>query len=567
MNEDVLAEFDYIIVGAGSAGCVLADRLSESGEHKVLLLEAGPPDRNIWIHIPMGYGKTMFNPKLNWQFETEPEQHMHGRTLYWPRGRTLGGSSSINGLMYVRGHAADYDAWEAMGNPGWSHDEMLRCFRRSENNSRGASPWHGDKGPLHVSDVGIKHPLVEAFIGAAQDLGIPRTNDFNGPQQEGSGYYQLTTHKGLRVSTARSYLARARKRANLVVRTDAQATRILFEGSRANGVEWRRGEGLERALARREVLLCAGAVQSPQILELSGVGQPQLLQRLGIPVRVASEGVGENLQDHLQTRMIYRCTQPVTTNDGLRTFWGRSKMGLQWLLERSGPLATGIQLGGLFARAQPQATRPDVQFHFGTISADVVAGKVHDFSGFTLSMCQLRPTSRGSIHIKSADPFAAPAICANYLATRHDREVMVAGARLSRRLMQAPSMQEFIADEYKPGKQTDDSDEALLDFVRRDGVTIFHPTSTCAMGQGADAVVDARLRVYGTAGLRVVDASIMPKIVSGNTNAPTIAIAERAAELILEDARRPSVDVARRPEWKIAHAHAHAHAQANAVPA
>lgn len=538
--------FDYIVVGAGSAGCVLADRLSESGEHQVLLLEAGPPDRNIWIHIPMGYGKTMVNPELNWRMETEPEPNMAGRKLYWPRGRTLGGSSSINGLMYVRGHAEDYNEWEAMGNPGWGYGEMLKCFRKSENNSRGANPWHGDQGPLRVSDIGIRHPLVEAFIGAANELGIPPTDDFNGKQQEGSGYYQLTTHNGLRASTARTYLARAKKRKNLTVLTGAHATQVLFEGTRAVGVEWRRDGVLERASARREVLLSAGAVQSPQLLELSGVGQPEVLQRHGIQVRVASPGVGENLQDHLQVRLIYKCTQPLTTNDDLRTIWGRSRIGLQWLLQRRGPLAIGIQLGGLFARAHPSATRPDVQFHFGTISADVVAGKVHDFSGFTLSMCQLRPTSIGSIHIKSRDPLEAPAIHANYLATQHDRDVMVAGTRLSRRLMQSSSMSPFIAEEYKPGRLTDDSDEALLDFVRQEGVTIFHPTSTCAMGQGENDVVDARLRVYGTAGLRVVDASIMPKVVSGNTNAPVIAIAEKASSLILEDARKGVVSVAKR---------------------
>lgn len=538
--------FDYIVVGAGSAGCVLADRLSESGEHQVLLLEAGPPDRNIWIHIPMGYGKTMVNPELNWRLETEPEPNMAGRKLYWPRGRTLGGSSSINGLMYVRGHAEDYNEWEAMGNPGWGYNEMLECFRKSETNSRGANPWHGDQGPLRVSDIGIRHPLVEAFIGAANELGIPPTDDFNGQQQEGSGYYQLTTHNGLRASTARTYLARAKKRKNLTVLTDAHATQVLFEGTRAVGVEWRRGGALERASARREVLLSAGAVQSPQLLELSGVGRPDILQRHGIQVRVASQGVGENLQDHLQVRLIYKCTQPLTTNDDLRSVWGRSKIGLQWLLQRRGPLAIGIQLGGLFARAHPSATRPDVQFHFGTISADVVAGKVHDFSGFTLSMCQLRPTSTGSIHIKSRNPFEAPAIHANYLATQHDCDVMVAGTRLSRRLMQSNSMRPYIAEEYKPGRQTDDSDEALLEFVRQEGVTIFHPTSTCSMGVGDTDVVDARLRVYGTAGLRVVDASIMPKVVSGNTNAPVIAIAEKASSLILEDARKGVVSVAKR---------------------
>ncbi len=539
-------DFDYVIVGAGSAGCVLADRLTESGQYRVLLLEAGPPDRNPWIHVPIGYGKTMIDPHVNWRFETEPEPHMHGRRLYWPRGRTLGGSSSINGLVYVRGHPADYDAWAAMGNPGWSHSDLLPCFRRAETNSRGPSEWHGGSGPLHVSDIGIRHPLVEAFIEGAAELGIGRTDDFNGPCQEGSGYYQLTTHRGLRSSTARSYLARARGRRNLKVLTGAHATRVVLEGTRATGVEWIRS-GLEEAVrVRGEVLLCAGAIQSPQLLELSGIGQPERLAGLGLDVRVPSPGVGENLQDHLQVRLIYRCSQPVTTNDDLRTLAGRVRIGLQWLLARRGPLAIGIQLGGLFARAMPQAQRPDVQFHFGTISADVVAGRPHDFSGFTLSMCQLRPTSRGSIHARSPDPLAAPAIRANYLATEHDREVMVAGTRLSRALMRTRAMGRFIEAEYKPAGAMGDDDASMLEFVRREGVTIFHPVGTCAMGPGQDAVVDARLRVYGAAGLRVVDASIMPLLVSGNTNAPAIAIGEKASELILADARQGSPAVAAR---------------------
>ncbi|HMN78895.1 MAG TPA: choline dehydrogenase [Burkholderiaceae bacterium] len=546
MTRDLEGEFDYIIVGAGSAGCVLADRLTESGEHRVLLLEAGPPDRNPWIHIPIGYGKTMTDPVVNWRFETEPEPHLHDRRLYWPRGRTLGGSSSINGLIYVRGHPADYDAWAALGNPGWGHDDLLPCFRRSETNSRGASAWHGDAGPMHVSDIGIRHPLVEAFIAGAAELGIPRTEDFNGPRQEGSGYYQLTTRRGLRSSTARSYLARARRRPNLKVLTGAHATGLVFDGLRATGVTWRRGGQDERARARREVLLAAGAIQSPQILELSGIGQPERLAPLGIPVRVPTHGVGENLQDHLQVRLIYRCTQPVTTNDDLRTPWGRARIGLQWLLRRSGPLAIGIQLGGLFARALPEADRPDVQFHFGTISADAVAGKPHDFSGFTLSMCQLRPSSRGSIHLKTRDPLNAPAIRPNYLATEHDRAVMVAGTRLSRALMRTHAMAPFIAAEHKPGAAMGDDDAAMLEFVRRESVTIFHPVGTCAMGPDEDAVVDARLRVYGTAGLRVVDASIMPLLVSGNTNAPAIAVAEKAAGLILADGRAGAPVIARR---------------------
>ena len=524
--------YDYVIVGGGSAGCVLANRLSEDGKHSVLLLEAGPRDTNLWIHIPIGYGKTMIDPVVNWRFYTEPEPHLHERKLYWPRGRTLGGSSSINGLVYIRGQAEDYDAWALLGNNGWSYREVLPYFIKSETNQRGADAFHGDQGPLHVSDIGIRHPLVEAFIGAGQELGIPRNPDFNGKTQEGVGYFQLNTHKGLRASTARTYLKAARGRANLRVETDAHATRVLFDGTRAAGVSYRQNGAELSVAARREVLLSAGAIQSPQLLQLSGVGPPAVLRQHGIPMLVDAPGVGQNLQDHLQVRLIYKCSQPVTTNDDLRTLWGRMRIGMQWLFARRGPLAIGIQLGGMFTRALPTAKTPDIQFHFGTISAEVVAGKPHDFSGFTVSMCQLRPTSRGSVNIRSADPVMPPAIVANYLATQHDREVMVAGTKLTRRLMQTQAMKDYIVEEYKPGKAMQTEDD-ILDFVRREGVTIFHPVGTCSMGLGPLDVVDERLRVYGTAGLRVVDASIIPLLISGNTNATAIMIAEKAAAMLL----------------------------------
>ena len=539
------AAYDYVIVGAGSAGCVLANRLSEDGKHSVLLLEAGPRDTNIWIHIPIGYGKTMNDPVVNWRLYTEPEPHLHGRKLYWPRGRTLGGSSSINGLVFIRGQAEDYDAWERLGNAGWSYQDVLPYFIKSETNQRGANAFHGDKGPLRVSDIGIEHPLVEAFIGASKELGIARNSDFNGKTQEGAGYYQLTTHKGLRASTARTYLKAALGRQNLRVETGAHATRVLFEGTRAVGVTYRQNGSDITVAARREVLLSAGAIQSPQLLQLSGVGSADLLRRHGIPLVVESPGVGDNLQDHLQVRLIYKCSQPVTTNDDLRTLWGRMRIGMQWLFARRGPLAIGIQLGGLFARALADAKTPDVQFHFGTISADVVAGTPHDFSGFTVSVCQLRPTSRGTVRIKSADPMAPPAISANYLDTQHDRDVMVAGTKLTRRLMATESMKGFIAEEYKPGPAMR-TDEDILEFVRSDGVTIFHPVGTCSMGPGSKDVVDERLRVYGTAGLRVVDASIMPLLVSGNTNAGAIMIGEKAADMIRADERSTVLPVAQR---------------------
>ena len=545
------ATYDYVIVGAGSAGCVLANRLSEDRKHSVLLLEAGPRDTNIWIHIPIGYGKTMIDPIVNWRLYTEPEPNLQNRELYWPRGRTLGGSSSINGLIFIRGQAEDYDAWAELGNAGWSFKEVLPYFIKSESNQRGANAFHGDQGPQRVSDVGVKHPLVEAFIGASQELGIPKNPDFNGKTQEGVGYYQLTTYKGLRASTAKTYLKPARGRSNLRVETDAQATRVLFDGKRAVGVTYRQNGADVTVTTRREVLLSAGAIQSPQLLQLSGVGPSGLLRQYGIPVVVESPGVGENLQDHLQVRLIYKCSQPITTNDDLRTLWGRMRIGMQWLFARRGPLATGIQLGGMFTRALPDAKTPDIQFHFGTISADLVAGKPHDFSGFTVSMCQLRPTSRGTVRIKSADPMALPAISANYLATQFDRDVMVAGTKLTRRLMQTNAMKDFIVEEYKPGKRMQTEDD-ILEFVRREAVTIFHPVGTCSMGPGPADVVDDRLRVYGTAGLRVVDASIMPLLVSGNTNAGAIMIGEKAADMIRADEHHKMLPVALRrvPELK-----------------
>ena len=528
------AAYDYVIVGAGSAGCVLANRLSEDGKHSVLLLEAGPRDSNMWIHIPIGYGKTMNDPIVNWRLTTEPEPHLNHRKLYWPRGRTLGGSSSINGLVYIRGQAEDFDAWAAAGNAGWSYKDVLPYFIKSESNQRGANAFHGAEGPLRVSDIGIKHPLVEAFIGASNQLGIPGNDDFNGKTQEGAGYFQLTTYKGMRSSTAKTYLKAARGRPNLRVVTEAHATSVLFEGTRAAGVAYRQNGATVTVAATREVLLCGGAVHSPQLLQLSGVGPADLLRRYGIAQVVESPGVGENLQDHLQVRLIYKCSQPVTTNDDLRTLWGRMRIGMQWLFARRGPLAIGIQLGGLFARALPTARTPDVQFHFGTISADLVAGKPHDFSGFTVSMCQLRPTSRGTVRIKSADPLVPPAISPNYLATQHDRDVMVAGTELTRRLMQTQAMKTYIVEEYKPGPRMQTAED-MLEFVRQESVTIFHPVGTCSMGPLPTDVVDRSLRVYGTSGLRVVDASVMPLLVSGNTNAGAIMIGEKAADMIRAD--------------------------------
>jgi choline dehydrogenase len=533
-----LESFDYIVIGGGSAGCVLAARLSEDPKVQVLLLEAGPADTSIWIHLPIGYGKTMWSPKLNWCFETDPDPNMHNRRIYWPRGKTLGGSSSINGLIYIRGQAQDYDHWAAQGNAGWSFRDLLPYFIKSERNQRGASAFHGDRGPLAVSDIGAPHPLIEAFIAGARQIGVPRTDDFNGAQQEGAGYYQLTTWKGLRCSTAVAYLKPARSRSNLVVKTEAHVLKLESKGKRVVGVHYRHQGENRLSMARSEVLLCAGAIQSPQILQLSGIGPAALLKRHGIELVHDLPGVGENLQDHLQVRLIYECTQPITTNDQLNSWLGQVKIGLQWLFMRSGPLAVGINQGGCFMRALPEESEtPDIQFHVATLSADMAGGKVHEFSGFTLSVCQLRPESRGRVAIRSTDPFEPPSMISNYLDTDLDRRTVVAALKAARRIAQSQAMTPLVAREVKPGAQVD-SDEALLDYARQAGATIFHPSGTCKMGHDAMAVVDERLRVHGVSGLRVVDCSVMPTLVSGNTNAPIVAMAEKAADLIRADAQK-----------------------------
>ncbi|MFY3199254.1 GMC family oxidoreductase [Achromobacter xylosoxidans] len=533
---------DYIVVGAGSAGCVLANRLSANGQHSVCLLEAGPPDRSPWIHIPIGYGKTMFHKVLNWGYYTEPDPNMLDRRIYWPRGRTLGGSSAINGLIYIRGQRQDYDAWAAAGNPGWSWEECLPYFRKLENNDLGPGATRGTEGPLNATSIKTPHPLVEGLIGAAGALGLPHVRDFNTGDQEGVGYYQLTTRNGRRCSTAVAYLRPARGRANLRVETGAHAMAILFEGSRACGVRYRQDGQVRTLRARREVILCAGALQSPQLLQLSGVGPAALLRRFGIGVVRDLPGVGENLQDHLQIRLIYETRRPITTNDQLRTLHGRAAMGLQWLLFRGGPLAVGINQGGLFCRVDPASATPDTQFHFATLSADMAGGKVHPFSGCTYSVCQLRPSSRGTVRLRSADPFEAPAMQPNYLSTELDRRMTVAAVKYARRLAATEPLAGLMKREFRPGAEVQ-SDDEILHFCREYGATIFHPSGTAKMGPREDpmAVVDERLRVHGVSGLRVVDCSIMPTLVSGNTNVPVVMLAERAADFILQDlhAARP----------------------------
>lgn len=533
------AEVDFVVVGAGSAGSAVAARLSESGRHSVALLEAGPSDRNFWIHLPIGYGKTMWDPRVNWRFYTEPDPHMDNRRLYWPRGRVLGGSSSINGLIAIRGQAEDYDGWRALGNPGWGFSDVLPYFIKLETNHglETDQQMHGTSGPLHVTSITGRHELIESVIGAATTLGVPRTEDFNGRRQEGVGYYQLTTHRGWRVSAAKAYLRPAKRRSNLAILTEAQAARILFSGKRASGVEYRQRGASKVVRARHGVVLCAGAVQSPQLLMLSGIGPAEHLRGHGISVLADSRGVGGNLQDHLQLRLIYRANRPITTNDALRSLTGRVRMALQWLFLAQGPLAIGINQGGLFTRVLAESLTPDIQFHIATLSADMAGGKVHDFPGFTLSVCQLRPESHGTITLASGDPFAAPLIHANYLSAETDRRCAVAAITFARRLAQTRPLADFVAREEAPGP-TAGTDADLLAFARSHGATIFHPAGTCKMGPDSDpgAVVDARLKVRGVEKLWVADCSIMPKLVSGNTNLPAIMIGEKAADLIREDA-------------------------------
>ena len=533
--------YDYVIVGAGSAGCVLANRLTEDGRHRVLLLEAGPPDTYPWIHVPIGYARTMMHPVYNWRFETEPEPHMGGRRVYWPRGRTLGGSSAINGLIQIRGQAEDFDGWEALGATGWSARDTLPYFIKSETHSGGANAFHGDRGPLSVTKINQRNELVDAFIAAAGDLGVPRNDDLNGASQEGAGYLDLTTRNARRCSTAVAYLRPARGRPNLTVQTGAHATGLLFEGEagsrRAVGVRFRAGGSEHTVRAAREVLLAAGALQSPQLLQLSGIGEPSLLAQHGIPLVHALTGVGENLQDHLALRSMYKCTRPVTTNDDLINPWRTLLTGMKYVFLRTGPMAIGVMTGGMISRALPEARTPDMQFFISTVSAEARGAAPHPFSGFTLVYYPMRPTSRGHVRIKSPDPMAAPAMQPNYLSTDYDRRIMIAGARMARALAATPSLAPYVKEEIQPGPGVQ-TDEQILDAVREHGSSGYHPCGTCRMGVDPLAVVDPQLRVHGVAGLRVIDASVMPTLVSGNTNAATIMIAEKGADLVREAAAR-----------------------------
>jgi len=523
-------EFDYVVIGAGSAGCVLANRLSEDPEVSVLLLEAGGSDWNPWLHVPVGYFKTMHNPATDWCYLTDPDDGINGRRLQWPRGKVLGGSSSLNGLLYIRGQREDYDDWAAAGNRGWDYASVLPYFRKSECQERGADDYHGSEGPLKVSDLRLRREIAERFIEAAKAAGIPENRDVNGATQEGVGYFQQTSDRGLRCSTAKAFLRPALKRANLTLVKRAHCRRLVLEGKRVVGAEYEQAGKVYRVRAGREVLLSSGAIGSPQILQCSGIGDPEHLAGVGVDCVHALPGVGQNLQDHLQIRLVFK-TRCRTLNDEVRHPLRKLIVGSQYVFTRTGPLTLAASQVCIFTRSREGLSRPDIQFHMQPLSADKPAEGVHPFSAFTSSVCQLRPTSRGSIRITSRDARVYPSIQPNYLSTDEDCRVAVDAVRVARRIAEQVPLAQVITEEYVPGARYQ-SDAELLDAARQFSQTIYHPAGTCKMGSDPLAVVDDRLRVHGLEGLRVVDASIMPVIVSGNTNAPTIMIAEKAADLI-----------------------------------
>ncbi|WP_297509351.1 GMC family oxidoreductase [uncultured Caulobacter sp.] len=548
-----IIEADYVVVGAGSAGCVLAARLSEGGRFKVVLLEAGGDDRptknlsqfgsNLMIHIPVGYSSTLKDPKVNWLYTTEPDPGTGGRVHVWPRGKVLGGSSSINAMLYVRGQAADYDGWRQLGCEGWAWDDVLPYFRKAQNQERGACDLHATGGPLNVADMRDVHPISEALIEACDQAGIPRYADLNGPDQEGATWYQVTQKNGARCSSAVAYLHPAMNRPNLKVETNALASRVLFEGKRAVGVEFVQNGQRRVVMARGEVILAGGAINSPQLLQLSGVGPGALLREHGIPVVADLPGVGENLQDHYLVAVRYRLKSgTISVNE--QSKGGRlAAEAMKYLLFRKGLLTLSAAHVAAFCKSRPDLAGPDIQFHILPATMDLEKlfteqkMELEGAPGMTIAPCQLRPESRGHIRIKSADPAAYPAIFANYLADPLDQEVTVAGLKWARKIGSQPAIAQYVDHEMNPGPDVT-TDEQLLDFARQTGSTLYHPVGSCQMGNGPMAVVDAQLRVRGVEGLRVVDASIMPRLISGNTNAPSIMIGEKGAAMILADAKQ-----------------------------
>ena len=536
-----MAEFDFIIVGAGSAGCVLANRLTENGRYSVLLLEAGGSDLKFWIWVPIGYGKTFYKRSVNWMYLTEANPELDGRVSYWPRGKVMGGSSSINAMVYIRGQHEDFEDWKAMGNSDWGWSDVLPYFRKSEQNDRGGDAYHGGDGPLAVSTMDrFLHPLCQNFIRAGEEIQIPHNPDFNGATQEGIGTYQNTVKGGTRMSTARAYIHPIRKRRNLRIEKRALATKVLFDGKRATGVKYVQNGQTRQAFAGREVILSSGAINSPQLLQLSGVGPGELLKSKGLEVIRSLPGVGQHLQDHLGIDFIYRSKVP-TLNDQLHSWHGKLWHGMRYILTRGGPLSLGVNQGGGFVRTRPGLNRPNMQLFFSPVSyTKAPPGRrplmnPDPFSGFLTGAQPTRPTSRGFLEIISANPFEAPAIHPNYLSTEFDRQEMIEGMRFLRKLAEAPALADIIESEIAPGKNVQ-TDEEFISDIRARASSVFHPVSTCRMGPDPERdVVDQRLRTYGLKNLRVVDASIFPTITSGNTNAPAIMVAEKGADFILQD--------------------------------